>query len=337
MAVTTTYIDGRLEDHQGRVLRPETTAGRVLMEDGKNVEAKVAELLSMLAGYLHKNGGGDITGNVNINNGRMSISNWGAFSSGTDGHVMYAQNAYKNPIDNKYYYLQTHESMGAKGFVMRHGAPGLYWFDTGMKATVQDQEFTPTFKRLDKPDADLVTGQNLNSITANGVYCGSSLQNAPYGSADWWYIFVQNLTDNASNYCLQQAFAINQQAYYFRTLRAGAWQPWERVITEAGGNINGTLTISENGGNVLQLVGYDHVYIPIYKNGISAGRSGYFGYSDSGATALTVSNELPGGAINLSAPGGVQINGQKIPVSYAATWAPGSSDGQDGDVWDVYV
>lgn len=337
MADSNVFLHGDLEDAQGRKLCPATSGAMVQVEDGKSLDAKIAELLAMFSGYLPKNGGGDITGSVNINLGRMSISNWGAFSSGTDGHVMYAQNAYKNPVDNKYYYLQTHESMGAKGIVMRHGSPGIFWFDTGMKPTVKDQEFTPTFQRLDKPDATLITSSDLNQVRENGTYCGAALQNAPYGSEDWWYVFVQNLTDNAANYCVQRAFAINQQAAYYRTLRNGVWQPWERFITETGGNISGTLTVLADGGNGLQLVGSTHVYVPIYKNGISGGRSGYIGYPDGAATVLEINNEVAGGAIRLKAQGGVYINDRKIPTSYAATWAPLSTDGQDGDVWDVYV
>lgn len=337
MAETNVYLTGDLEDHTGRKLRPSTSAKMVQMEDGKSVEVKVAELLSKFSEYLPLNGGGDITGSVNINLGRMSISNWGAFSSGTDGHAMYAQNAYKNPIDNKYYYLQTHESMGAKGIVMRHGSPGIYWFDTGMKATVKDQEFTPTFQRLDKPDAVLISGSNLNQTRENGAYCGDNLENAPEGSKDWFYVFVQNLTNSSNNYCVQIAFGVNSQGAYFRTLINGSFSPWEKFITSAGGNVSGPLTVIADGGGGLQLVGSTHVYIPIYKNGIGGGRSGYIGYPDGAATALEINNEVSGGTLRLKAGGGVYINDQKVPTHYAATWGPLSTDGQDGDVWDVYV
>ena len=330
-------LKGRLEDHLGRVLHPDSEADQISTVDGKSVETKLAELLAKFAEYLPKNGGGDITGSVNINLGRMSISNWGAFSSGTDGHVMYAQNAYKNPYDNKYYYLQTHDNMGAKGILMRHGAPGIYWFDTGMVPTVKDQEFTPTFKRLDKPDADLITGADLNNLVENGVYCGEKLTPSPDGGTDWWYVWVQNLSGNSSSYVSQIAIGVNHFAIYARNRINGGWGTWDQIITGAGGNITGTLTIHANGGNGLQLVGTDHVYIPIYKNGVASGRSGHFGFPDSGGNTFNISNELSGGAINLSAPGGAQINGQRIPTQYAATWAPLSTDGQDGDVWDVYV
>lgn len=310
-----TIIKGQLEDHNGRVLHPKSEAALVIMSDGKSVETKYAELLDKLAGYLSLDGGGDITGNVNINLGRLSISNWGAFSSGTDGHVMYAQNAYKNPIDNKYYYLQTHESMGAKGVLMRHGADGLYFFDTGMIPTVADQEFTPKFRRLDRPDAELINGAELDNLTQNGIYCGNSLTNAPFGSADWWWVFVQNLTNSAAAYVTQTAVAVNQEATYTRTRRNGVWGIWTRLAT-----------IASDGNSA---------YIPIPRRGPESARGGYVGYPD-GGTMLYLTNET-GGPINISSTAGVLINGQRIPVQYYSTSAPSASDGQDGDVWDVYV
>ena len=308
-------LKGQLQDHEGRTLHPHSEAGLVVMPDGKSVEAKFAEFWEELTKYLPLDGGGNITGNVNINLGRLSISNWGAFSSGTDGHVMYAQNAYKNPIDNKYYFLQTHESMGAKGVLMRHGVDGLYFFDTGMIPTVADQEFTPKFRRLDRPDAELINGADLNDLTQNGIHCGNSLTNAPFGSADWWWVFVQGLTDNATNYVTQTAVAVNQEATYTRTRRNGAWGAWAR------------LAIIASDGN--------SAYIPIPRHGPESARGGYVGYPD-GGTMLYLTNET-GGPINISSTAGVQINGQRVPVQYYSTSAPSASDGQDGDVWDVYV
>lgn len=310
-----TIIKGQLEDHTGRILHPKSEADLVTMSDGKSVETKFAELLSKLSRYLSLDGGGDITGNLNINLGRLSISNWGAFSSGTDGHVMYAQNAYKNPVDNKYYFLRTHESMGAKGVLMRHGADGLYFFDTGMIPTVEDQEFTPKFRRLDRPDAELINGGELDDLTQNGIYCGNSLVNAPFGSADWWWVFVQGLTDNATKYVVQTAVAVNQEATYTRTRRNGVWGAWARLATIA------------SDGNA--------AYIPIPRHGPESARGGYIGYPD-GSTMLYLTNET-GGPINLSSTAGVQINGQRVPAQFYSTAAPSASDGQDGDVWDVYV
>lgn len=273
MAEVTTIMKGQLQDHLGRVLHPDSEADQISTKDGKSVDTKLEELLAKFAEYLPKNGGGDITGNVNINLGRMSISNWGSISSGTDGHVMYAQNAYKNPVDNKYYYLQTHSNMGARGIVFRHGAPGIYWFDMGLIATTADAEFTPTFIRLDKPEAEIISNQDLDTITVNGAYCGTNMSNAPGGSLDWFYINVLHLNDNSIAYVSQIARWVNGTSMYVRSRINGTWSAWKEIITENGGNITGDLT----------------------------------------------------------------IRGQKVPAYYASTSAPTPSDGQDGDVWDVYV
>lgn len=316
MILLETILKGRLEDHLGRVLHPQSEADQIAMADGKSVEEKVAELLAVFGGYIPKNGGGVIqSGNLGIENGHLSTARWLCASAGTDGHAMYAQNAYKNPNNNKYYFLNTHESMGARGIIFRHGSPGVWWFDTGMRATTADEEFTPTFKRLDKPDAEMVTGRDFNSLLENGVYCGSGLQNAPFGSSDWFYIFVQNLTDNSTNYVTQWAVAVNQQATYQRGRRAGNWDQWQRVAT---------ITADSNAS-----------FIPIPISGPESGRGGYVGFPDT-SNMLYLTNEK-GGPINLSATGGVMINGTKIPNNYVATWAPLSTDGQDGDTWDVYV
>lgn len=317
MAEETTVIKGAFEDHQGRVIHPETEADLVALLNGKSVEAAVAEILAMFAGYLPKSGGGTVSGLLNITGGRVDVNQWASLSAGTDGFVMLALNAYKGPTDNKYYYRSTHADIGARGIIFRYGGDtGIGWFDTGMIATTADAEFTPTIKSLTNPDAELITGQNLNSLTKNGHYCGSGLTNAPFSSSDWWYVFVQNLTDNSANYVTQMAVAVNQQATYVRTRRAGTWGDWERMATiTAGANA---------------------AYIPIPRYGPESARGGYIGFPDS-SQMLYLTNEQSGGQINLSAPGGVLINGQRIPSQYHSTSAPSSSDGQDGDVWDVYV
>lgn len=336
MPEATTIIKGIIEDHLGRVLHPQSEASIISMADGKSVETKIAELMEELAGYVPLSGGGTITGLLNIDGGRLDVNQWATLSAGTDGFVMLALNAYKNPTTNKYYYRNTHADIGARGIIFRYGGNGgISWFDTGMTATTADTEFTPTIKSLTRPDAELITGSDLNALTQNGHYCGHQLTNAP--DADWWYVWVQNLTDNSINYVCQVVSGVDRQAMYFRIRLNGTWQGWAQLLTANGGTVYGTLTVSENGGNALQLVGHDHIYVPIYKNGISSGRSGYLGYSDTNTLDFTLANEISGGSINFHAAAGVKINGQKIPTSYASTSAPGASDGQDGDTWDVYV
>ena len=316
MTDVNTIIKGSFEDDQGRILHPETEASFVSMADGKSVEAKVAELLAKFSDYIPKNGGGVINGSLETSNGHISADQWLGISSGSDGHVLFGQNCYKDHYANTYKYLQTHESMGAKGLIFRHGSPGMYYFDTGMVPTVKDQEFTPDFKRLDKPDAEIITGQNLNDLTQNGVYCGSGLSNAPFSSSDWWYVWVQNLTNNSVNYLTQFAVAVNQQAMYQRGRRNGVWDPWQR-----------TVTLTADGSAA---------YIPIPRYGPESGRGGYIGFADGGNT-MYLSNDISGGDINILATKGAHINGVRIPLYYYSTSAPNSGQGNDGDVWDVYV
>lgn len=316
MADSNVFLHGDLEDAQGRKLRPATSGAMVQVEDGKSLDAKIAELLAMFSGYLPKNGGGTINGSLKTSNGYISADPWLGISSGSDGHVLFGQNCYKDHYKNTYHYLQTHESMGAKGIIFRHGSPGLYYFDTGMTPTVKDQEFTPNFKRLDKPDGEIITGKDLNTLTENGVYCGSGLVNAPFSSSDWWYIFVQNLTNNSVNYLTQFAVAVNQQATYQRGRRNGAWDPWQR-----------TATITADG---------NAAYIPIPRYGPESGRGGYLGFADGGST-MYLSNDISGGDINILATKGLAVNGVRVPLYYYSTSAPNSGQGNDGDVWDIYV
>ena len=234
MSDVTTILKGRLEDEQGRVIHPATEADVVAMADGKNVEVRVAELLAMFAQYLPLNGGGTVTGPLNITGGRVDVNQWASISAGTDGFVLLGQNCYKGPTDNKYYYRSTHSDLGARGIVFRYGGnSGISWFDMGMVATVAGQEFTPTIKSLTRPDAELISFRDLNALTENGAYCGQGMTNTPNGSTDWFWIFVENLTDNSVNYVYQKAVAVNQQEMFFRTRRNGQWYNWERVTTSA--------------------------------------------------------------------------------------------------------
>ena len=337
MAEATTFLKGQLQDHLGQVLHPDTEGDQVQLNNGKNLETQLQDLLNKFDGYLSKASGGIVNGNIETRNGHICADQWLAISSGSDGHVLWAQNAYKDHWNNTYHYLRTHESMGAKGLIFRHGSSGIYWFDTGMGPTTADEEFTPTFKRLDRPEAELISGTDLNNLTENGVYCGENFANSPNGSTDWYYINVLHLANNTTYYVTQVARGVNDFSIYARTRINGTWGGWQQIITGSGGNVSGALTLTGNGGNGLQLVGSDHVYIPIYKSGVAGGRSGYIGYPDKDALTLAFANELPNGTISLNAPGGVYVNARKLPNYYAATWAPLSTDGQDGDVWDVYV
>lgn len=316
MAEVSTVLKGTLEDHLGRVLHPDSEADQILCDDGKSVETRLAELLAAFAEYLPLNGGGTVNGNLELKNGRFTASEWAGVSAGSDGFVLFGKNCYKHPINNRYYYKNTHKNIGASGIVLKYGSEGVYWFDMGTIATVKDQEFTPDIKSLTNPDAPLISGQDLNGLTQNGRYCGQNFANAPFGSKDWWYIFVQNLTQNSVNYVSQVAVAVNQQAIYSRNRRNGTWGSWERTATLIGdGNAS---------------------YIQIPRYGPDSGRGGYVGFPDGNQT-LYLTNDQSGGAINLSAQGGVMINGTKIPMQHISSAYPDNSQGADGDTWDVYV
>ena len=312
-----TIVKGRMEDHLGRQFHPMSEAALIAMANGKSVETAVAELLAMFAEYLPLSGGGTVNGKINITNGRLDVNQWATISAGTDGFMMLGQNCYKGPTDNAYYFRNTHSDLGARAIVFRYGGnSGISWFDTGMIATTADQEFTPTFRSLTNPEGELITGQDLNNLTANGFFCGSTLTNAPFASSDWWYVINRHLTDNATAYITQTAIAVNQNAIYTRTRRNNQWQPWERIATVSGdGNAS---------------------FIPIPRYGPDSWRGGYVGFPDANHT-LYLTNDVSGGAINLSAPGGVQINGTRIPTQYVSTQAPDNAQGVDGDTWDVYV
>lgn len=235
MADVNTVLGGRMEDAEGRVLHPATEAKYVAMADGKSAETKIEELLEKFAGYLSISGGGTVNGPINISGGKIGVNMWAQISAGSDGFVLLANNAYKSQADNKYYYANTHDNIGARGIEFKYGQPGVWWFDTGNVATTAGQEFTPEWRSLTNPDALMISSQDLNNVTRNGTYCGSAMSNAPDGSQDWWWIIVNNLTDNSTNYVSQVAIAVNQGAIYVRNRHAGTWGSWSRLLTTADG------------------------------------------------------------------------------------------------------
>ena len=124
---------------------------------------------------------------------------------------------------------------------------------------------------------------------------------------------------------------------------SGGWSEWHRVLMDNGGAIVGALSIYGNAG-AFSLVGTDHIYIPLYKNGVGAARGGYMRYGDANAKDRSIVNEVEGGALRLEAQGGVAIpsgllyvGGAKVPRIYQSTAAPTAADGVEGDVWHQYV
>lgn len=339
MAETKVY-NGVLEDHTGAKMMPTTTAEQVVCNDGTTAEAK-------MAGMLPKSGG-TMLGDLGMYRSKINVDTWGSISAGTDGSFMIAQNAYIHPTANTYHFTNNHSNMGARGIIFRLGIKDVYYFDTGPMETTQNTAFTPNFIRLatgaDSLQKARLTGDtgltidksntDLNVLTQNGFYSGENLTNAPStGVGIWYYVLVIGM---GTNYSRQIAFDTFTYRMYTRALVNGSWSPWVEVLTSSGGNISGPLSITADGGNGLQLVGSTHVYVPIYRQGTAAGRSGYIGYGDNNPN-FTIHNEVSGGYIHLIASAGVSVNGNRIPTIYASTAAPSAADGVDGDIWQQYV
>ncbi len=81
-------------------------------------------------------------------------------------------------------------------------------------------------------------------------------------------------------------------------------------VRNLNGTVSGSLSVVGNAG-VLNLIGTDHVYLPMYKNGAGTKRSGYIGYGDGNAINMTIANE-EGGSLDLRSEAGLMINGYKV-------------------------
>lgn len=339
MAETIVY-DGVLEDENGAVMHPATSAKQVICEDGTTAEAKMAAMLPKT--------GGTMTGDLSTQRGKINVDTWGTLSAGSDGAFVIAQNAFKHPTANTFHFANDHENMGARGLVFRLGIQDVYYFDTGSMRTVKGAAFTPNLVRLatgaDSFQKAKLTGDggftidisnsSLNDLTKNGFYAGENLANAPYtGVGTWYYVLVIGM---GTGYTRQICFDAFGTTFYTRALVANVWSGWNQIITDVGGVVKGAFRIESEGGDGLALVGASHIYIPIYKTGLAGGRSGYFGYGDGATSDFTIANEL-GGAIKLQSAGGLHINGRRVPVTYQSTAAPTAADGADGDVWHQYV
>lgn len=90
--------------------------------------------------------------------GPLKISSWGTLSAGSGGYFLCGQNCYLDAAGTTFRYQNTHSTMGARGFVFRLGFENAWYFDTGIVATVQDQQFTPVLKQV-------ITAADLNKKT----------------------------------------------------------------------------------------------------------------------------------------------------------------------------
>ncbi len=85
------------------------------------------------------------------------------------------------------------------------------------------------YRLLTEPDANLtcktIGGQNLNGVLKSGFYMGSSMVNAPNGSAEWFYVQVMRHNDM---YTYQRATQLTQSPpiTYERIQNASVWGEW---------------------------------------------------------------------------------------------------------------
>lgn len=72
-----------------------------------------------------------------------------------------------------------------------------------------------------------ISGTDLNSLTFQGTFNGSSMTNAP--DSGWWYIESMIHTNLVSNYAVQRAVELvsNAPRVFVRSKTAGTWNAWQ--------------------------------------------------------------------------------------------------------------
>ncbi len=222
----TIIMKGALEDHLGRVIHPDTEADQVLRPNGETAEAAFLRLLAMFSNYLPMTGG-TVGGPLGTDK-TFTVNMWGGISAGTDGSVVFAENCYKHPTNNTFHFARTHESMGARGIVLQNGQPGIWYFDTGSRATTADEQFTtPLISMTDKSTRN-VSSRNMNDIRENGFYDGTDMTNAP--GTGWFWFDVINHSLNPDQWCTQIAYQFGENTIYQRNQANGNWGPWEKIL-----------------------------------------------------------------------------------------------------------
>jgi hypothetical protein len=142
---------------------------------------------------------------------------------------MIANNAYIHPTNNTYHFVQTHESIGARGIILQNGIPGLLWFDTGHRATTKDEVFVPITAPLAvKPT---VQATNIDTITENGIFDCSNVENGP--GNDWYYIQSFAHSSDPEHYRTQIAYAFHASDVKRRQMSGGIWSEWESFLTQS--------------------------------------------------------------------------------------------------------
>jgi hypothetical protein len=121
--------------------------------------------------------------------------------------------------------------MGAKGIVLQNGLYGIWYFDTGSKATTADEQFTPTLISLTDKSTQVRTQGDMDRLTDNGIYNVSEMVNAP--TSGWCWVQVINHSSDPINWITQIAHDFNNNNSYRRTKTNGAWSAWELFLTQS--------------------------------------------------------------------------------------------------------
>ena len=227
MATEKTIVKGAIEDHLGRVLHPDTEADLVIRPNGETAEAAFQRLMALFINYLPMTGG-TLSGPLGTDK-TITVNQWGGISAGTDGTVVFGENCYKHPTSNTFHFARTHESMGARGIVFQNSQPGIWWFDTGHRATTADEAFVPNSAPLTKQPTALVT--SIDTIADNTVVDCNDVPNGP--GADWYYIETICHSNDPQQYRTQIAYAFHSTDVKRRRMSAGVWSQWEPFLTQS--------------------------------------------------------------------------------------------------------
>lgn len=222
-------IKGALEDHLGRVIHPDTEADQVLRPNGETAEAALERIFALFQSFLALSGG-TVNGNL-ATSGTFTVNQWCGISAGSDGAVVIAENAYKHHANNTFHFARTHESMGARGIVLRGDTTGIWYFDTGNRATTADEQFTPTLISMTDKSTILISGKDMNEVVENGIYNGNGMINAPYGG--WFWVQVINHNLDTDRWQTQIAYSFSDNNTYRRTKSDGTWSAWEWFLTNS--------------------------------------------------------------------------------------------------------
>jgi hypothetical protein len=105
---------------------------------------------------------------------------------------------------------------------------------TALHRIVGDGSKWTSSGKLQYVNAQGVGGSDLNVLLTPGLYDGSSLANSPDGSANWFYVLVQQHS-NSPDYVSQTAWNLTttNDGGIWRRIRHGAvWQPWRRLLAD---------------------------------------------------------------------------------------------------------